>query len=263
EAREPHDGNAATQSLSTEVTTHHSSYYIDHSTPPAPLLISSGFTDDLFPADEAIRYYNRIRSQYPTAPISMVFGDFGHQRAANKAADQAEVKSSEDAWLDYYVKGGGSQPFQGTTAFAMTCPSSDPSGGPYRAGSWAGLQKGEVRLVSPQVKTIAANGGSATVDATWNPVQAGQNPCTHTASDDLPGVATYRLPAATGNGYTLMGSPTVVAKIASPTANSEIAARLLDVDQSGQETLVDRQLFRPAGGGPPQGFPPPPSRHPF
>ncbi len=36
-----------------ELTTHHSSYYIDHSQPPAPMLISNGFTDDLFPVDEA------------------------------------------------------------------------------------------------------------------------------------------------------------------------------------------------------------------
>ena len=49
------------------------------------------------------------------------------------------------------------------------------------------------------------------------------------SAGDLPGVATYRLPAAAGNGYTLMGSATVIAKISSPTANSEMAARLLDV----------------------------------
>ena len=46
---------------------HHSSYYIDHSIVPAPLLISNGFTDDLFPPDEAIRFYNRTRSQYQHA----------------------------------------------------------------------------------------------------------------------------------------------------------------------------------------------------
>jgi hypothetical protein len=79
-------------------------------------------------------------------------------------------------------------------------------------------------------------------------VVAGQNPCTSASSADQSGVATYRLPAAAGNGYTLMGSPTVMARIASPAANSEVAARLLDVDPNGTETLVDRQLFRPAVG---------------
>ena len=61
-------------------------------------------------------------------------------------------------------------------------------------------------------------------------------------------MATYRLPAAAGSGFTLMGSPTVVATIGSPVANSEIAARLLDVAPDGTETLVDRQLYRPQVG---------------
>jgi hypothetical protein len=61
-------------------------------------------------------------------------------------------------------------------------------------------------------------------------------------------VATYRAAAAGGDGYTLMGSATVVATIASPGANSELAARLLDVAPDGTETLVARQLYRPAVG---------------
>src|SRR5262249_33247915 len=55
---EPYDDSSgnplpATAAIRTEITTHHSSYYIDHSETPAPLLISNGWTDDLFPADEA------------------------------------------------------------------------------------------------------------------------------------------------------------------------------------------------------------------
>ena len=87
DAGEPYDGDPTVTAILDEIKAHHSAYYIDHSEPPAPLLISNGFTDDLFPADEAIRYYNRIRSQYPNAPISLFFGDFGHMRAVNKADD--------------------------------------------------------------------------------------------------------------------------------------------------------------------------------
>jgi hypothetical protein len=255
DAGEPYDGDPAVQAIFNEVTAHHSAYYIDHSEAPAPLLIANGFTDDLFPADEAIRFYNRIRSLHPTAPVSMFFGDFGHPRAAqapNKPQESAALSDATDAWLDHYVKGTGSEPFQGTTAYAMTCPVTDPSGGPFQAGSWAGLERGEVRLVSAPAQVISPGGGSTTVDATWNPVT--QNPCTSASAADQSGVATYRLPAAAAGGYTLMGSPTVVAKIDSPTANSEIAARLLDVDSNGMETLVDRQLLRPAVGAARQVF---------
>ena len=48
------------------------------------MLMSSGFTDDLFPADETIRFYNRTRTQYPDAHLALFFGDFGHPRAQNK-----------------------------------------------------------------------------------------------------------------------------------------------------------------------------------
>ncbi len=261
DAGEPYDGDPTVTSIVDEITAHHSGYYIDHSQPPAPLLISNGFTDDLFPADEAIRFYDRTKSQYPGAPLSMLFGDFGHPRAANKSADSSVRNSAQDAWLDYYVKGTGSVPFQGVTAFTMTCPTSSPSGGPFEASSWAGFQKGEVRLSDQSTKTIAPNGGDSSVDATWNPVT--QNPCTSTSASDLSGVASYRLPAAAASGYTLMGSPTVVAKISSPTANSEIAARLLDVDPNGTETLVDRQLYRPMVGTGKQVFQLHPSGHLF
>jgi hypothetical protein len=76
-------------------------------------------------------------------------------------------------------------------------------------------------------------------------------------------VATYRAAAAGGDGYTLMGSATVVATIASPGANSELAARLLDVAPDGTETLVARQLYRPAVGTARQVFQLHPSGHRF
>ena len=225
-------------------------------------MISNGFTDDLFPADEAIRYYNRTRTQYPNAPVSMFFGDFGHMRAVNKAAESAALDAAQNAWLDFYVKGAGSEPFQGVTAYAITCPTSAPSGGPFQASSWAGLQHGVVRLQDAGSKTISANGGSSAVDTSFDPVSGG-GACASPSADDLPGVATYRLPAAAGNGYTLMGSPTVVATIDSPVANSELAARLLDVAPDGTETLVDRQLYRPQVGTARQVFQLHPSGHLF
>jgi acetyl esterase/lipase len=265
EQGEPYDGDATAQAILDEIKAHHSAYYIDHSEPPAPLLISNGFDDDLFPPDEAIGYYNRIRSQYPTAPISLFFGDFGHMRALNKPDVSAALDAADDAWLDFYVKGTGSQPFQGATAYTLTCPSSAPSGGPYQAGSWAGLSHGVVRFRDKGSKTISASGGSASVDATFDPVQngVGGNACQTAPGDDLNGIATYRLPAAGGSGYTLLGSPTVVATIANPAANSEIAVRLLDVDPGNTETLVARQLYRPQVGTSRQVFELHPSGHLF
>ena len=149
DAGEPYDGDPSIAAVLEEIKAHHSAYYIDHSVPPAPLLISNGFTDDLFPADEAIRYYNRIRSQYPNAPISMLFGDFGHMRAVNKPGDSNARDQAQDSLARLLRQGRRSAAVQGVTAFAMTCPTSSALRRPFKAGSWAGLERGVVRLTHP------------------------------------------------------------------------------------------------------------------
>ena len=247
EAGEPYDTNPGAQALVAEVTSHHSSYYIDHSRAPAPLLISNGFTDDLFPVDEAIRFYNRTRSQYDQkeAPISMFFGDFGHPRAQNKADAVALLDQRQQAWFDYYVKGQGPEPFQGVETTTLTCPKSAPSGGPYFAADWARIAKGEVRFESARAKTIQP--GSGQDGSAFDPA-FGKGACATAPSTDDPATASYRLPAAPQGGYTLMGSPTVIADFLETDPNSQVAARLLDVAPDETETLVARGLWRPAVG---------------
>ncbi len=52
----------------------------------------------------------------------------------------------------------------------------------------------------------------------------------------------------------MMGAATVIADIDSPTANSELVARLFDVAPDGQEILVNRGTLRPAVGSARQVF---------
>ncbi len=125
-AGEPYDQNPLSQDIVDEITKHHSSYYIDHSIAPAPLLISNGFTDDLFPPDEAIRFYNRTRSQYQT-PVSLIFTDHGHQRGQNKTPDATFLSREQHKWFDFYVKGQGTTPYQGVQTLTQVC--GGPSGG--------------------------------------------------------------------------------------------------------------------------------------
>jgi predicted acyl esterase len=240
---------AGLQTLLDEFIQHHSSYYIDHSVPPAPMLMESGFTDDLFPANETIRFYNRTRTQYPDADEALFLGDIGHLRAQNKSDVQAALKAAEDAWMDHYVKGVGPKPAQGVTAYTTTCPGDVPSGGPYTAPDWARIAKGEVRFDSKATTTIEPNAGSEPIAVKFNPF-GGDGACAQAPGADQPGTATYRLDPAPAGGYTLMGSPTVIADFALQGENSQVAARLLDVAPDGQERLVARGLWRPATGGP-------------
>ena len=139
------------QAIIDEITQHHSSYYIDHSIAPAPMLMSSGFTDDLFPADETIRYYNRTKTQYPDANLALFFGDFGHPRGTEQERlTTAALVARENAWFNYYIKGVGSPPQQGVEAFTETC--GPPAAGTTLGRSLHGRQLGDDRTRRDQVR---------------------------------------------------------------------------------------------------------------
>jgi dienelactone hydrolase len=250
-AGEPYDSNPEDQSIATQIARYHSAYYLLDGAygtarePPAPLLIANGFTDDLFPVDEAVRYYNLDQQLYPANPIALFDGDFGHMRAQNKAADTNLLSSRINSFFDHYVKGGGPQPPLGVTAFTETCPASAPSGGPLSASTWAGLHPGEVDHTSKPAQTIVSSAGDPTIARAIDPVAGGGACATVSGNDQGSGVATYRLPTVTGNGYTLLGSPTVIATLNVTGQFAFIAARLWDLDKAkNTETLVARGVYR-------------------
>ena len=248
---EPYDSNPEDQSIVSQIARYHSAYYLLDGAygtalqAPSPLLIASGFTDDLFPVDEALRYYNLDRSLYPSDPISLFDFDGGHMRGQNKPGELALLASRIQAFFDHYVKGSGPQPTIGATAMTQTCPSTAPAGGPYSAPNWAGLHPGEVDYSSAVSQTIQSGSGSTTISAAIDPVTGAGACATVPAADQGAGVATYRLPAVTGAGYTLLGAPTVIADLKVTGTFPVLAARLWDVDPAAAtETLVARGLYR-------------------
>ncbi|MDQ2699747.1 MAG: acetylxylan esterase [Actinomycetota bacterium] len=250
DAGEPYDGKPAAQSLLDEITAHHSSYYIDHSVAPAPIHITSGFTDDLFPVDEATRFYNRTRAEHPDSRIGLFFGpNSGHMRGQNKpdvTAAQAEI---ENRWVDHYLKGAGAAPPANVTAFLQTCPAGDPAGEPITAKDWASIAPGEIRLSeSNQQQTVDPLSGDAVAGGIFNPAPTGMA-CSPAPGGEEAGSANWELPPAPKGGYTVLGAPTVVADFTAG-KNSQVAARLVDVSPNGlSKTLIARGLWRPSPGG--------------
>lgn len=238
-----------------ELTTYHSAFGIDHSVEPAPMLLQSGWNDDLFPVDEALRLYQRTRAQFPGDPVSLFLADYGHSRSQNKPADVALFNQRLEAWFAHYLKGAGEAPSSSVEALTTTCPESAPSGGPYAAADWSGLAPGEIRLESAGAQTIGhgspAEEQSPTASSgAYDPIVGAKNPCVAlpSAAVDNPRAVDYGLAPAPAGGFTLIGSPTILARVQSPSPNSEIAARLLDVSPEGTERLVARGLYRPTGG---------------
>jgi predicted acyl esterase len=240
------------------LTTYHSAFYIDHSEEPSPSLIQSGWNDDLFPVDEALRYYQRTRAQYPSDPISLFLADYGHSRSQNKADAVVRFNERLEAWFAHYLKGEGSSPSSSVEAMTTTCPSGAASEGPFTASNWSSLSPGEIRLQTSGSQTIghgtfAEESTPTPSGSVFDPIvgpKLGKNACSTVPSTDNTRAANYRLGAEPAGGYALMGSPTIIAKVEAPSPNSEIAARLVDENPAtGEESLIARGLYRPNGGG--------------
>ena len=250
DAAEPYT-DPASRAIVRLLQRYHSAYHIDAGTPPPPLFVGTGFTDDLFPVDEVLRFVNRTRRDHPRVPISLLLGDFGHQRASNKTADRRRLLSSIRAWFDHHLRGRGPAPRTGAAATTQTCPGTAPSAGPFRAASFDALARGEVRFTTTAARRVLSTGGDPTVGRAVDPVAGGGNACAQTGTATAPGTASYRLPAARGGGYTLLGAPTITARLRVTGAASfaQVAARLWDVAPGGtSQTLVARGLYRPSGG---------------
>jgi hypothetical protein len=232
-----------------EINNYHSAYGVDHSEAPAPLLISSGFTDDLFPVNEATRFYNRTRAEFPDSPLALFFGSFGHARGQNQDNVRAALEDLEDEWVAHYLKGTGPEPASNVTTYTQTCPNGTDGAGPYTAPDWASIAPGEIRVVDDGgAQTVDADGGDTAVGAAFNPL--GATACTSAPGAKEQGTADYELPPAPAGGYTVMGAATVVARITLPGDTSQIAARLVDVSPDGTtKTLVERGLWRPTNQG--------------
>jgi predicted esterase len=248
-AGEPYDSDPMAEDIVSELASNHSGYYLDMDREPPPTLISNGFTDDLFPVDEAVRYANKVNSLYPGATLAQLHFDYGHQRGQNKAADAARLESSIEAWFDRHLQGLDVPTVQGVEALTQTCPKDAPSGGPFRGPSWLALSPGEVTFSAPSAAALLSGPRDPRVDQAVDPI-SGPGACATAPAADQPGTATYRLPDPGGDGYTLLGSPTVIADLEVTGVNAALTARLWDVGPDGaRQTLVARALYRPEASG--------------
>jgi dienelactone hydrolase len=238
----------------------HGAYGTDDSVAPAPVLLENGWNDDLFPADEGLRYYNKIRANHPDTPISIFNLDLGHSnRSAGTGGGVAgfgELIQAQNAWFAHYVKGQGTAPADavgGVTAVTSACPTG-PAAQTFRARNWASLAPGEVRVDGAAAQTVAPDtkpvNPFSPEDPQVNPGSPAPTVCTDDDATDTPGAAVYRTPAAPAGGYTLLGAPTVVADLTVQNRNDAVYSRLYDVDPvTNRERLIARGTYRPTNPG--------------
>ena len=231
------------RAIATEISEYHQGFGLELSRSGAPpVLIQQGWTDDLFPAPEALRAYNDLRAQDPNGHFALQFADLGHARGQNKKPVTEALNSEGTDFLDQHVLRSGNGPAAGSVvAYTQTCPKDAPAGGPFRASSWERLHPGSVRQSFVEEQTVQSNGGDPETARALDPV-AGGGACVQVNDRDASGTAVYRLPVK--DAFTLMGQPTVTARIATTGPGGQLAGRLWDVAPDGKQTLVARGPFR-------------------
>lgn len=253
--------------LRDEITGNHSSYYIpidDVDQQPAPMLISSSWNDDLFPVNEAVRLYNKVRAVTPSTPIVLWGVDIGHTPRANndgpsRAADATPLIGNQTVWMLRYLKGVAApfpvpvNPVGGVITTSSKCGVA-PNDETRVAGTiavhanWASMASGEVSLSDLSTRTIQPNTlpssnfqtGSTTV-------------CSYSSDTDVTAGAAVYESAAADSDWTVIGSPSVDATFDVTGANDAVVARLYDHDVAGDHLrLISRAIYRPLnpGGGP-------------
>jgi predicted acyl esterase len=224
----------------------HSGYGLaEHSDGAAPMLLQSGWTDDLFAPEQSLRVYNHLRAQDPEAPVALQLGDLGHARASNKEISDRAFNEQGAAFFDLHLRGGdgdGSPPPGSVTAYTQTCPRQVPTDGPFTARSYERLANGSLTASADPPQTVQSSGGDPATGLAIDPVAGGGDACRELADSDAPGTATVR--GEVSRGFTLLGRPTVRATVEAAGDFGQLNPRLWDVGPDGRQTLVTRGAFR-------------------
>ena len=118
--------------------------YIDDSVPPAPLFIYNSWVDDLFPGDEALRFWRKTVARHPDAEIALqLAAGFGHPRAfLGDVESLRRVGQRVDEFFARHLKGEAVPPPPPFETYTQSCDGS-PVLGPFTGASWDALRPGE------------------------------------------------------------------------------------------------------------------------
>jgi fermentation-respiration switch protein FrsA (DUF1100 family) len=209
---------------------------------PAPLLIESGWTDELFPVEQSLRVYGYLRSRDRKAPVSLQLGDLGHSRGSNKAGQNHYFNNQAAKFFAAHLLGARKGPAPGlVTAFTTTCPIATPDGGPFKAIGWKAIHPGTFGFGSEAPREFTSSGGSSEIARAFDPVFGTSDACKTIPFAAEENTATYF--RAVKRGFTMLGRPTVEAQISSTGQFGQVDARLWDVSPEGTQLLVDRGVY--------------------
>ena len=206
----------------------------------AALLVQNGWTDDLFPAPEALRVY-RTFGAAPGARISLQLGDLGHPRGTNDDGPDGEMLGQAVRFFDHYLKRQGRAPRHGSVlAFTQTCSPAARSSARFAAENWERLHPLTVTMRRRAAQRVNSRAGNPATAKAIDPIGS-TGACATVKAERVRGTALvqrrFRRP------FTMLGMPTLQASIRTRGRGGFIAARLWDLHR-GRQTLVSRGVYR-------------------
>jgi hypothetical protein len=209
-----------------------------------PVMQMQGLTDPLFKPVEAELIRAKVKAFDPAYPIATEYGDVGHSYASNDAAAWAHFNARARAFFDNTLKRSGRAPVYDVEASLTRCRVPSAPAETVAAATFAGLSTGKVVLTSA-TPGVTSNTVTGAESEQTDPIA--NSGCRSMPSFTDPGVAAWTFaPGATAQ--TLMGAPVVSASVTPTGPDSEVVARLWDVDPvAGTQYLVGRGAYRLVG----------------
>jgi hypothetical protein len=254
-AGEPYDPALAAE-IRREFGRFRSAYYLQSGLPeservaPAPTEVWNAWTDDIMPPGEALRWSNLVKSEYPDVPVGLVFGDgLAHPRGSLAAGAPLHDEQRQILFDRYLMGNEKAHPLDGVIAATQACNGDQPLG-PFRTASWAAQHPGVVTVRGAAAQTFDSAGGSTENSTSTDPFAGGADACRTVGAARDPGAATYESAAAPAGGFTLIGTPTIAARLRIEGDYPQITARVWDVGPDGRQTMVQHGTYRPERSGP-------------
>jgi hypothetical protein len=205
----------------------------------AALLVQNGWTDDLFPAPEALRVYRSFHAA-PGARIALQLGDLGHPRGTNDDGPAGEMLNQAIRFFDFYLKRENQAPRHGSVlAFTQVCGARARASA-FRAENWERLHPRTFLLRRLPLQVIRSGAGNPETAAAIDPIGS-SGACATVPAERVRGTAVVQ--RRIRRPFTLLGLPIVEADISARGRGGFIAARLWDVHR-GRQILVSRGVYR-------------------
>ncbi|MFL5481107.1 MAG: CocE/NonD family hydrolase [Gemmatimonadaceae bacterium] len=218
-----------------------------------PVFQVQGFTDDLFPLPEAKRMLLALQTVAPDYPITSYFGDLGHPRARNQAAEVDYVLGLIEPWLAYYLKGEGPAPTPSIYA-SRTDEAFNPDH-VIRVNDWSGLSTAEITEDWNGTPTPLVNPATCIASGVfWDPFVG-------IADGELQPYLTPPPPSDTGacslstfsftptSDLTISGQPTVTLDAVVAGHRVQLNVRLIDVNGTSERLITRGTITLDAGLG--------------